>query len=300
MKVRAWFNVMCLGRVPLSEKVENGLVVSLTSYGDRVTNNSVSYALYSLLTQRVRAEHTVLWLEQEKYADDTLPPMLRRLQKHGVEVRYCPNWRSYKKLLPTLMHYPGYDVVTADDDLYYSASHLEELIRAHRQHPHAVIVQGMRVPVTGADGLPSPYRQWKTFKHVPGSFEYNHYLAVPLGGYGAYYPSGIFVDDEVLNYNVISQLCPYADDLWFYVMGLRKHIRKEHVRNAKSAAYELDLVRQHFHRDRLYAINVGNDENDAQLNRILDHYHLHLSDFMSASARSECEANSKSSTTGSE
>ena len=38
--------------VRLSNEVEPHVVLSLTSYGDRVKNNSVSYTLFSLLMQK--------------------------------------------------------------------------------------------------------------------------------------------------------------------------------------------------------------------------------------------------------
>ena len=293
IKVKAWFEIMCLNRVKLSDKVEKGLIVSLTSYGKRVTNNSVSYTLHSLLTQKVRAERIILWLDEDHFSDETLPTMLKRIKKFGVEVFYCQDWRSYKKLLPTLMRFPNYDVITADDDLYYSSHYLEDIINTHHKSPEDVVMHGMRVPEMTDDGGFRPYKEWKTVRNVGTEYTYNHYLVIPLGGYGAYYPAGIF-DSEVLNYSVISQLCPHADDIWFYIMGLRKHTRKILVKGAKSTCYQLDLIRQHFQRDRLYAINVSEDENDSQLHKLLDYYHLQPTDFFSLDEENGFGKNSKS------
>ena len=277
MKLKAKLDVMILNRVALSDKIAKGVMISLTSYGKRVTNNSVCYTLYSLLKQHIRAERIVLWLDENEFSDDTLPPMLKRLKKFGVEVLYCPNWKSYKKLVPALMHFPEYDIITADDDLYYTSTRVGELINTHHQHPNDIITQGVRYPAFNSDGTLAPYRNWTIHQHVGEKEMYDNYLIMPLGGYGTYYPAGIF-DKEILNIDTIQALCPLADDLWFYVMGLRQHIRKENVRKAQSSCYQLDLIRQHFSHDRLYVENVGKDQNDVQLEKLLNHYGLRIGD----------------------
>lgn len=277
IKFKVHFQLSVLHRIPLSEEVAEGVIVSLTSYGSRVTNNSVCYTLHSLLTQTMRAERIILWLDETEFCDDTLPWMLRKMKKYGVEVRYCPNWYSYKKLLPTLQQFPEYDVITADDDLYYSSGHLQELVAAHRRHPGALITQGGRIPALRVDGGFVPYREWKLRVRIPSGEAYNHYLFLPMGGYGVYYPAGIF-DDEIQNLKVIQELCPRADDLWFYVMGLRQRVWKENVRDSQVTYYQLDLVRQFLSRDRLYATNVGEDQNDVQLKKLLEHYGIEVAD----------------------
>lgn len=276
MKVRARMDVMWRGRVSLSANVARGVVVSLTSYGARVHNNSVSYALYSLLKQSVRAELIVLWLDETEFSESTLPPMLRRMRRWGVEIRYCSNMRSYKKILPTLKAFPNFDIVTADDDLYYTRTWLAELLDTQARHPGCIITQALRFPRINADGQFAPYSTWSMHHTISPDLQYNRLLAMPLGGFGTVYPADIF-DVEVQNYELISKLCPLADDLWLYVSGLRLQVPKENVRNAKSEVYQLDLLRQKMRRDRLYASNVGQDQNDVQLHNLLCHYKINVS-----------------------
>lgn len=273
MKIKANIELMWLRRFSLSEIVSKGVIVSLTSYGQRVANNSVSYTLYSLLKQRVRPEKVVLWLDEEEYNDNTLPKMLRRIKDWGVDIKYCSNMRSYKKILPSLKTFPDYDIITADDDLYYTPTWLEELIHTRDKHPQCIITQTLRFPKLTAEKQFAPYREWTMNHHLLENDSYSKILAMPLGGYGTLYPAHCF-DDEVLNYELISAICPFADDLWLYVMGLRLRLAKENVRNAKSSVYQLDLIRQKFSRDRLYAKNVGEDMNDVQLRQLLTHYNI--------------------------
>ena len=100
-----------------------------------------------------------------------------------------------------------------------------------------------------------------------------------MGGYGVYYPAGIF-DDEIQNLNVIQALCPRADDLWFYVMGLRLRLWKENVRDSRTHYYQLDLIRQLLSHDRLYDVNVGEDQNDVQLKKLLAHYNVQVAELL--------------------
>lgn len=279
LKLKVHFQVWVLRRIPLSDEVAAGVIVSLTSYGQRVKNNTVCYTLHSFLTQKVRAERIVLWLDEAEFSDATLPKMLRRLMTYGVEVRYCPNWYSYKKLLPTLRQFPEYDVITADDDIYYSSNHLSEMIATHARHPGILITQGGRMPAVTPDGHFAPYRQWDLREKVSAGEDYNHLLFLPMGGYGVYYPAGIF-DDEIQNLNVIQALCPRADDLWFYVMGLRLLLWKENVRDSRTHYYQLDLIRQLLSHDRLYDVNVGEDQNDVQLKKLLAHYNVQVAELL--------------------
>ena len=276
MKVKSYTDVMLIGRIKLTPLVANGVIISLTSYGQRVRNNSVSHTIYSLLKQQIRPEKIVLWLDETEYNNDTLPVMLQKLQRWGLEIRYCPNMRSYKKILPSLKAYPQYDIVTADDDIYYTKEWFSEIIHTAKLHPHCIITQALRFPKLTEDGKFAPYRHW-TMKHViRGDEDYPKVLAMPLGGFGTLYPAHI-LDEETLRYDIISQICPYADDLWLYVMGLRLHIQKENVRNTRSTIYQLDLIRQRLSRDRLFATNVGEDQNDIQLHRLLVRYKINPS-----------------------
>ena len=270
IKLKVWFMLMCLNRVSLSKVVEPNLIVSLTSYGKRVTNNSVCYTLYSLLAQHRRPQEIILWLDEDEFNDNTLPAMLRRLKNHGVQVRYCENIRSFKKIIPSMRTFPDADIITVDDDIYYSPSMVDELVMHHKLQPKNVIALGVRMPQL-ENGKFQPYKQWQKIHHISQTLVYNPMLPMPVGQYGIFYPAHIF-DDEALNMETAMLLCPLADDLWLYIMGLRCHVNKTIVPASKVTYYFIDLLRQHFSRDRLYATNVCEDMNDVQLHKLLEHY----------------------------
>ena len=109
---RAEAEILARRGEPAPHGLRSPLIVSLTSYPARF--GSLHLVLRSLLTQSVRADRVVLWLDEGD--EHLLPPAVTSL---GVETRICPRWRSYKKIIPTLMEWPEAHIVTADDDIYY-------------------------------------------------------------------------------------------------------------------------------------------------------------------------------------
>lgn len=179
------------------------LVVSLTSYPKRF--GALHLVLHSLLTQSVRADRVVLWLDEGH--EQQLPKAIIDLP--GLEVRTCAPMRSYAKIVPTLRAWPDAHIVTADDDVYYGRDWLAGLVAnagagvvAHRAHR-----------VTLKDGLPRSYDDWQRNIDAPDRGK----LIFPTGVGGVLYAPGVF-HPEVTNEALFKQLVPLADDVWLYWM----------------------------------------------------------------------------------
>lgn len=181
------------------------LIVSLTSYPARF--GTLADTLGCLLTQTVAADATILWLAHGD--GDALPAAVRALTPRGLRIEHCPDWRSYKKLVPSLMAHPDADIVTADDDVVYAADWLERLIEApddvtcHRAH---------RITLT-AEGLPRPYAEWDYSLSAPARGP----LIFPTGVSGVLYPAGCLHPDTTRD-DLFMDLAPGADDVWFHFM----------------------------------------------------------------------------------
>nr|WP_299360266.1 glycosyltransferase [uncultured Paracoccus sp.] len=179
------------------------LIVSLTSYPARF--RALHLVLRSLVTQSVRADRVILWLDAE---DETrLPP---EAVVPGVEVRSCPNWRSYKKIVPTLLEWPDAYIVTADDDLYYDRDWLMKLVS--RADAGVVCHRAHRIALDNV-GYPRPYGEWQRNITAPDQGE----LVFPTGVGGVLYAPGVFHDD-VCRSDLFQTLAPSADDVWLYWM----------------------------------------------------------------------------------
>ena len=274
MKQKVMYDIRLRKALTLSPRQDTSVIVSLTSYGKRV-KGSVAYTVYSLLRQRIRPERVVLWLDEQEYSQTNLPSDLRFLCDYGLEVRYAQDIGSYTKIIHSLSAFPDKHIITADDDLYYTANFVEEFIEAHRQHPQAIITGFAKVPSADGSHQATPYDSWPEYHHVAANFEYNHSTLFPLGVGGVLYPSHIF-DDEVKNAAVFTTLCPKADDIWLYIMGLRSQAEKRILADSHIAYYHTDLLRQYLTKDRLTATNRFRGENDSQLQALLTHYDIKL------------------------
>lgn len=246
------------------------VIVSLTSYGKRVTD-SVPYAIYSIFTQSVLPNRIVLWLDNENWNEDNLPNLLKRLKKSGLEIYYCEDIRSYKKLIPTLRKFPYNPIITVDDDFYYNRDFVKWMIEAYKESDRRTVFATWGCVVEKMDGKYLPYSQWKDCSLGTENSEYSLF-----GGSGCIYPPNIF-DDEMFKSDVFMKLCPTADDIWFWIQEKRSGVK---TNLTKYRGYGL-----HRPIDRVYDYDVAGDgcltvenvlnrRNDVQLRKLLEYYHL--------------------------
>lgn len=200
---RAEAEIMSRRIEPAPHGLSSPLVVSLTSYPARFA--ALRLVLRSLLNQTVRPDRVVLWLD----AVDA-PALPSEIAALGVEVRTCPNWRSYKKIVPALMEWPEAHVVTADDDVYYGPDWLAGLVR----HAAAGVVshRAHRIALDG-QGQPLSYDRWERNLGAPETSA----LVFPTGVGGVLYAPGVFHPD-VCRADLFQELAPSADDVWLYWM----------------------------------------------------------------------------------
>ena len=274
MKLKVLYDIRLRRSITLSHRQDTSVILSITSYGKRVKGSAV-YAVYSLIRQTVRAERVVLWLNEKDYNSQNLPSDLRFLCNYGLEVRFAKDIKSYTKIIHSLSAFPDKHIITADDDRYYTKNFVEELLEAHHQYPQAIITDYAKIPVSDANHQLAPYYDWPEYYHASTGFQYDPLKLFPLGVGGVLYPSHVF-DNEVLNEAVFTSLCPHADDIWLYVMGLRSKAEKRILTDSRISCYHTDLLRQYFTKDRLTVKNRLDGENDSQLQALLAHYNMKM------------------------
>ena len=188
------------------------LVVSLTSYPKRYP---VLYGtIVNLLSQSLRADEVVLWLaEQDRVL---LPSRVEALCEHGLVIRTCPDYRSYKKLAPQLELSPDAFIVVADDDVYYDPNWLARLVDSYDPADRSLVAHRARLIKRSASGELSPYSQWPQdiVSKAPGV----DVFATGVGG--VLYPPGSLAP-EATDASLFMALCPRGDDIWFHWMARR-------------------------------------------------------------------------------
>ncbi len=245
---------------------DNDVVVSLTTFGNRIHN--VHLPIESIMQGTIKPNKIVLWLAEDEFKNKKLPKTLLLQQERGLEIEYCKDLRSYKKLIPSLSKYSNANIITIDDDLLYEYDLIERLINAHIDNPDKICACRMHRMVLGEDNKPIGYLKW----NLCIDDEQISVLNFPTTGGGVLYPPNCF-SKEVFNDKVFMDICPYADDIWFYAMALLNGTKSIWVKTEKPEGYyySLPLTTDALALNNTIA-NNGRCGNDTQLENVFNLY----------------------------
>lgn len=249
------------------------VVVSLTSYGKRIRRAHLT--IESIMLGSVKPNRIILWI-QDDLKNKPLPKTLQNQTKRGLEIRYCEDLRSYKKLIPTLQLYPEAAIITLDDDLIYNYDLVENLVNAYNQDDGFVYATRMhRIKISDDNKKPLLYAQW--------DFCTNETNASPLnfltGGGGTLYPPHVF-REEVFNQKVYMSLCKNADDIWFNAMLRFNDVLIKRIDTGSKNGeefFELDedpeVGLKYLNTD--IKRSIKRNANDDQFEAVFSYYHLY-------------------------
>jgi len=250
----------------LKEFREKKLIVSLTTFPERAFE--VDIVIYSLLMQSVLPDKIILWLSNEEYpnGESSVPINIVQLKKYGIEICFCKDLKSYKKLIPALKKYPNDIIVTADDDLYYATTWLQILYDAYMQDPSYIHAhRAHKITFNFANNI-RKYRGWDfciDFSRTIPSF---HNFATSGGG-TLYPPNSLYKD--ILDENIFMNISPYADDIWFWAMAVLQDTKINVVKNNISNHIYMGADRDW---KTLAQLNIIKEFNDKQLKDIFAYY----------------------------
>lgn len=229
----------------------------------------IQYTLYSLLKQTCKPDAVILWLAEDEFPnrEKDIPEKVLRLRENGLQIKWCENLRSYKKLIPALFLYPNDIIVTADDDIFYAEDWLEILYRSYQQCPNAIHCHRGYYVELNKDGCPAKYNTWKLL-----NFALLSRRVFFTGCGGVLYPPKC-LDDEVKKATSFAKLAPYADDVWFWSMAVKKGTRIQLIEDFQDITYvnperELNMNGEF----TLLSINRTENGNDVQLRKVLEAY----------------------------
>lgn len=242
------------------------VVVSLTTYGKRLYE--VYLTIESIMQGTMKPNKIVLWLE-EASKNNNLPLYLQKQMERGLDIRYCKDIKSYKKLIPSLEAFPESIIVTIDDDVLYEPDVLEKLVNAYNTDCNHIYANRVNRIALDADGKPKKYSEWSVVKDTVAS-PLNFFTGVG----GVLYPPHCFVN-EVGNEKAFMTLAPCGDDIWFYAMALLKGytISKVYTHNENGNDF---LVNESVQDMSLYHINTeGEKLNDKQVRAVFEKYNIY-------------------------
>jgi len=194
------------------------IIASLTSYGKRV--NTVHLAIETILNQTHKADKVILWLAEDEFNENNIPNSLKSLVPRGLEIDFCEDIKSYKKLIPTLKKYPNDIIITFDDDIYYRDDVIEKLYNSYKKEPESIhCMRGHKMKFL-SNGFLDSYNNWSMcIDKSVASLD-----IFPTTGGGALFPPNIF-PSHTFKKELFMSLAPHADDVWFKAMSLLNNIK---------------------------------------------------------------------------
>lgn len=206
--------------VGIGNQIEHNLVVSLTSFSQRI--DSAYLVIETLFNQTLRADRIVLWLAEEEFPrrEADLPLALVSQCTRGLEIRYTRDLGPYKKIIPALAAYPGSLIVTVDDDILYPVDMLEKLYRSYLANPNAIHSNRVHQMKFAGQRKLAPYRTWNR----PTQQDLCDLTIFPTGVAGVLYFPGCFHED-VSDETLFMNLSPAADDIWLKAMSLMQNVK---------------------------------------------------------------------------
>lgn len=243
------------------------VIVSLTSFPAAIPY--AAQAVQSILDGSVLPDKVVLYLTFSQFGEDGIPQELQQLADENpcFEMRDYPrDIRSYRKLIPALIDFPEAVIVTVDDDVKYHKHMLRDLLRLHKQFPHAVLAHRAKRMKPG-----KPYRKWSKYRwyHFLTKKIHTDFRNIQTGVGGVLYPPHA-LKPEMLDVEIFSELAPTTDDIWFWAAAVANdypiipvpfgHNKPKGVGKPR----ELSLKTMNF--------KSGTDRNAAALKAILERY----------------------------
>ncbi len=236
------------------------IIVSLTSYPGRI--KVVPETIDSLLRQNLKPDAVVLWLGIEKFPnrDKDLPDKLLRYKKHGLEIRWCNDVRSYTKLVPALQTFPDDIIVTVDDDVIYQEDWLEKLYAAHIQYPEEILCHHAFSPQFD-----------KNNEIVKLNIRKSPAILAPCehaaGIGGVLYPPHSLHSDTT-NKELFMKLAPHNDDMWFWAMA---HLQNTPIRLIDGHCENIICIPE-TQEAGLWQTTNSKGEGSKQFHNIINHY----------------------------
>jgi len=240
--------------------LDSELIVSLTSYPKRF--NILQTTIQSLLNQTVKPDRVILWLYEKDF--DYLPTSVFELERFGLQILLIKeDWKSYKKIIPTLEKFPNSYIITCDDDVLYKSTLIEELVDFYHK-VGGVVAQRAHIIQFESNGDLSPYLKWIEDTPPRNFYEVSSPFVFPTGVGGVLYPPNCF-HDNVIDIAKALELCPTADDVWLYFMASYNNSTFSLIGERDFIDLNQDL------NDSLWSINIQG-ANDRQIKNMIGEF----------------------------
>ena len=239
---------------------EDKVIVSLTSFPQRI--DKVWMVIETIFRQTVKPDKIVLTLSELQFKDKKIPKKLLEQTQRGLEIIWTKDdIRSHKKYYYVMQKYPNAIIITVDDDILYEKNLIKTLLDYNQTYPDCIICNW------GSIKKGSDYKHWKNLLF---QFKLPSYDVLQIGVGGVLYPSNS-LHKEVFKKEIFLEICPLADDIWLNAMAI---INDTKIVKTDYSFYYIPILNKN--NIELNKVNVGENQNDVQIKKILDKYESQL------------------------
>ena len=195
------------------------LIASLTTFPERV--NSVANTIKTIMNQTVKADEINLYLAIEQFPskENSLPSELLKLKEFGLQIKFCNDIKSYKKIIPALKEYKNDVIITFDDDIYYEKDTIETLYNSYLKSPKNIQANRIwHIELRENKVIPKDksFLYWNEENYKTPSF-----FNTIIGCGGVLYPPNS-LSEMVLDEEKFKRIIPTQDDIWLWGMAVLK------------------------------------------------------------------------------
>ena len=251
------YKVKPLNKINKDKAQGKQFVISMTSYGKRLYKKA-PFALASIFHQSEKPDRIVLWLAH----GTKIPKRINRLISKGLEVKFCEDIGSKKKIIPAVKEFPHDVIITADDDSYYPQEWFGLLKDAHLESPHKIFCHLASEILLSEDKIVQPMLDWRGPIQV---VEYSKRI-YPVGVGGILYPPNSF-NDELFNKEMFQKVSPTSEDAWSWAMSRYAGTESAVVKNRINGFRHIVVDN-----DGLNIIHDGQGQKDQIIQNILKEY----------------------------
>lgn len=239
---------------------QDKVIVSLTSFPQRI--DKVWMVIETIFRQTVKPDKIVLTLSELQFKDKKIPEKLLEQTQRGLEIIWTKDdIRSHKKYYYVMQKYPNAIIITVDDDILYEENLIKMLLDYNQTYPDCIICNW------GSIKKGSDYKHWKNLLF---QFKLPSYDVLQIGVGGVLYPSNS-LHKEVFKKEIFLEICPLADDIWLNAMAI---INDTKIVKTDYSFYYIPILNKN--NIELNKVNVGENQNDVQIKKILDKYESQL------------------------
>ena len=232
------------------------LIVSLTSYGDRL--NTLSICLKSLLNQTKKADKILVYLTDD-IKESHLPSSLLELRDRGIEYRFVPlDLKPHKKYYYAMQEFPDDIIVTVDDDVIYYKEMLSELYKTYLKFPKCIVTGRAHEITFNDDGSIKAYDDWNWCSQ---KCEQSSMKLLATGAGSVLYPPHLLDKKLLFNLDYIKHYIT-VDDLWLKLVEVLSNVP------TVVCSLRIEKMREGIpdtQAQGLFNKNVGKNENDLYL-----------------------------------